>query len=70
MVMSREIPNVIDHTTPGYIPKVGHVIDYWFNHVATILEVKPYKGLYPQWFKWFVKLSAPNTRRGWLETCM
>lgn len=35
--------------------------------VAKVMGVRPYTGRYPQFFTHVLQLSAPNTRRGWLE---
>ena len=46
-------------------PKVGSKMDSWVSHEpdkkSTVLKVEPYRGAYPQWFKWVVTLTAPNT---------
>jgi hypothetical protein len=43
----------------------------WFSDdaggMSRVLSVEPYRGKYPQWFKWTVKLTAPRTHRGWME---
>lgn len=52
-------------------PRVGEMMPTWFSGDASgmsrVLAVEPYRGKYPQWFTWVVKLTALNTRRGWLE---
>lgn len=52
--------------------KVGDEIKVWWftntpNNMATIIEILPYKGLYKQFFDCVLKLTAPNTRWGWVE---
>lgn len=44
-------------------PKIGSKIKTWFSAdgFSTVLKVKKYEGVYPQWFKWTVTLSAPRT---------
>lgn len=34
---------------------------------ASVLAVFPYDGVYKELFTHVLRLSAPNTRRGWLE---
>ena len=36
-------------------------------NMAIVLEVKPYTGLYKHIYSKVLRLSAPNTKRGWLE---
>jgi len=51
------------------VPRVGDEVPYWFAPEGTrVLDVKPYAGRYPQWFCAVVRLDAPRTRRGWIET--
>lgn len=54
-------------------PKVGDKTKYWSSGredgIATVLEVRPYTGLYKQHFKYFVRLTSENTTKGWIETC-
>jgi hypothetical protein len=53
-------------------PKVGDRTKYWSSGredgIATILEIRPYTGRYPQWFKYIVRLTSENIRKGWIET--
>lgn len=45
--------------------KVGDKIPTWFSDkedgLSTILEIKPYTGIYPQWFNCVLVLTAPRT---------
>ena len=54
--------------------RVGDRIETWFSDTddgrSTVLAVEPYRGRYPQWFALTVRVSAPRTRRGWLELCV
>ncbi len=54
--------------------KVGDEFPVWWdtddgrpdgNHMATILEVKPYTGKFK--FSAVLRLSAPRLKKGWLE---
>jgi len=54
--------------------KVGAEYPVWWdtydnrpggNHMATILEVKPYTGKFG--FSVTLRLSAPATKKGWIE---
>lgn len=51
--------------------KVGDTIDYWVSGrpdgVCTILDIQPYAGKYKDLFTLVVKLSAANTRKGYIE---
>jgi hypothetical protein len=56
--------------------KVGDLYPVWWDtgtpkvdgfYQAIILEIKPYTGRFTDIFKHVFKLSAPNTRRGWME---
>lgn len=52
--------------------KVGDQINVWWhtdlpNNMATVLAVLPYKGRYPQYFNCILRLTAPNTNKGYLE---
>ena len=53
--------------------KVGDKISTWFsdadNGMSTVLSVTPYSGRYPQWFKLVIRVTAPRTKRGWMEMC-
>ncbi len=40
-------------------PQVGQLMETWWGTVA-ILKVEPYRGKYPQWFKWVVTLPIRN----------
>jgi hypothetical protein len=52
-------------------PKVGDMMSTWFSDqpdgMSRVLAVEPYRGRYTQWFAWTVRLTAPRTRRGWME---
>lgn len=54
-------------------PQVGQRIETWFSGEAdgrsTVLAVRPYTGRYPEFFRYIVRVSAPRTRRGWMELC-
>jgi hypothetical protein len=54
--------------------KVGDRVATWFSDEpdgrSTVLAVAPYRGKYPQWFALTVRLTAPRTRRGWMEMCI
>lgn len=51
--------------------KVGDQIETWFSGrddgLSTILEIRPYTGLYKSWFSHVVRATAPRTVRGWIE---
>ncbi len=56
--------------------KIGDKCPVWWNTgetnedgrpLGTVLAVRPYTGAYPQWFTQIVRLTAPSTKRGWLE---
>lgn len=51
--------------------KIGDKIETWFSNskdgMSTILAIEPYRGRYTQWFKFTVRVTAPRTRRGWME---
>lgn len=50
-------------------PKVGDIVPYWFAPEGTmVMEVRPYTGRYPEWFRFFVKLQHLGVRRGYVET--
>lgn len=50
------------------MPKVGDKVADWMGEGGgVVLEVVPYTGLYTQWFKCVLKVSAPRTKAGWLE---
>lgn len=50
---------------------VGDRVETWFSGnqdgKSTVLAVSPYAGCYPQWFVNVIRVTAPNTRRGWIE---
>jgi hypothetical protein len=52
-------------------PIVGDKMRTWFSNQedgnSTVLAVREYDGLYSQWFKWIVTLTAPRTRAGKIE---
>lgn len=53
--------------------KVGDLYPVWWSTESTppnkarILEIKSYRGRYPQDFNAVLRLSAPGTKQGWLE---
>ncbi len=55
-------------------PKVGDKITTWFSDqpdgMSTVLAVEPYRGRYIHIFTWTLRVSAPRTKRGWLEICI
>ena len=46
--------------------KVGDEVDIWHKG-GTVMEIFPYTGLYKQWYNCVLRLTAPNTDRGWME---
>ena len=46
--------------------KIGDMVDTFWGP-SKVLEIYPYTGIYPQWFKFVLKVEAPRTRRGWME---
>ena len=52
-------------------PNIGDKIETWFSGapdgMSTVLAVYPYRGRYPEYFKYVVKATALNTKRGWIE---
>lgn len=52
-------------------PKIGSKIHVWWecgeDNMATVLAVFPYTGLYQNFFNCVLRLSCPETKRGWLE---
>jgi len=50
-------------------PEVGDLMDMWFDG-GVVLAVEPYRGKYPQWFTWAVRVTATRTKRGWLEVAV
>lgn len=54
-------------------PSVGSRLDHWTNTVergGEVLEVRPYDGRYQNWFTWIVRVTSPNSRKGWIETVL
>lgn len=53
------------------LPEVGDKIQVWWrtddNNRATILAVLPYTGKFPKFFNCVLRLTAPNTEKGYLE---
>ena len=51
--------------------KVGDPYPTWFSDkpsgCSTILAIEPYRGRYTMYFTHVLRLSAPRTKRGWLE---
>jgi hypothetical protein len=47
-------------------PNVGDNIEVWFDG-GIVLAVWKYHGRYQEYFKWVVRVTATNTRNGWLE---
>jgi hypothetical protein len=52
--------------------KVGAKLHVWWNtgtsnNMATVLAILPYTGRYTEHFDCVLRLTAPNTRAGWLE---
>jgi len=51
--------------------KVGDKIETWFSDSpdgqSTVLAIEPYRGKYTQDFTHVLRVTAPRTRRGWLE---
>ena len=51
--------------------KVGAAYPTWFSGnadgLSRIVAVKPYTGIYPQWFTHVLELTAPNTNKGTVE---
>ena len=49
-------------------PKVGDLMRTWFSGrvdgMSRVLEVKPYRGAYPKFFWWQVRLSSESARSG------
>ena len=66
-------PRTINRDYPPRRPRVGDMIATWFSDepsgLSRVLAVSPYEGRYPQWFKWNLRVTAPRTRRGWMEIC-
>jgi len=52
-------------------PSIGSQMPTWFSDrtdgMSTVTAVRPYTGKYPQWYSWFVTLTAPRTNKGTLE---
>ena len=53
------------------IPNVGDKVLTWFSDEpdgkSTVLEVRPYTGWYKDMYTHILRLSAPRTKRGWME---
>lgn len=52
--------------------KVGDRFHVWWrtdtpDNMAIILAILPYNGLFKQYFNCVLKLTAPNTEKGYLE---
>ena len=53
--------------------KVGSLYPVWWYtgdknpNMATVIAVLSYTGIYKQYFNAVLRLTAPNTRRGWTE---
>ena len=45
---------------------VGDKIDVWFDG-GRVISVAPYRGRYHEAFTYVVRVTAPNTHRGWIE---
>lgn len=62
-----------DEDFEGKDLQVGDSVPYWISGMpdglCTVLEIKPYDGLFTQFFNYFIRLSAANTDRGWAWTC-
>ena len=56
---------------PGTVPRMGDYLGTWFSGrpdgLSRVLAVTPYRGRYPQWFRFVLTLTAPATRAGSLE---
>ena len=55
--------------------KVGDKYPTWFSDMpdgmSTILAIEPYRSFrYPKMFSFVLRLTAPRTRRGWMELCV
>lgn len=52
---------------------VGDLYPVWWDtqsnppNLARVLEIKPYRGRYPQFFDAVLRLTAPTTKLGWTE---
>ena len=46
-------------------------METWFadnpEGMSEVLKVERYRGAYPQWFSWVVRVTAPRTKRRWME---
>jgi hypothetical protein len=51
--------------------RAGDYVETWFSDrphgCSIVLDVAPYRGHYRQWYSRVLRLSAPRTRRGFLE---
>ncbi len=65
----RDLVDPAYHPAPG--PRVGDKIETWFSGEpdgkSRVLAVEPYRGRYTEFFTHVVRVTAPNTRRGWME---
>ena len=53
------------------LPEVGDRYPTWFSGredgLSVVLATRPYTGKYPEWYTHVLRLTAPRTRRGWME---
>jgi len=53
------------------VPQIGDKVLTWFSDQSdgksVVIDVTPYTGRYKDDFTHVLKLSAPRTRRGWME---
>jgi len=47
--------------------QAGDRVQTFWNDAAEVLETLPYTGRFPEHFNVVLRVSAPSTRRGWLE---
>lgn len=51
--------------------EIGKKIETWFSDSedgkSVILDIKPYTGKYKEYFTLVIKVSAPRTKRGYME---
>ena len=52
--------------------RVGSKVQGWWSqaapgNMATVMEVLPYRGHFTEFYDCVLRLTAPNTGRGWLE---
>ena len=54
-------------------PAVGDRIPTWFSDrpdgLSTVLAVETYRGRFKTAFTHVIRVTAPRTKRGWLEIC-